>query len=204
VAVLREPARKGHGEYRGVASNYLSELGSNDAVIIFVSTPESGFQLPDNPETPLIMIGPGTGVAPFRGFLQARRALKNEGKQLGEAHLYFGCRNGSDYIYREEMEQFEQEGLVTLHLAFSRLDGQPKTYVQHLLQQNSQELIGLMDQGGQLYVCGDGSKMAPAVEAALQTMYQEVHAVGEQESSRWLNSLQTEGRYAKDVWAGNI
>jgi cytochrome P450/NADPH-cytochrome P450 reductase len=203
VAVVREPARNGQGEYRGVASNYLSELQPGEGVVIFVRTPESGFQLPENPETPIIMIGPGTGVAPFRGFLQARRALKNEGKQLGEAHLYFGCRNASDHIYREEMEKFEQEGLVTLHSAFSRLDGQPRTYVQHLLQQSPQELIGLLDQGGRLYVCGNGSKMAPDVEAALQTIYQEVHGVGEQESSKWLNSLQTEGRYAKDVWTSN-
>ncbi|NHN34444.1 bifunctional cytochrome P450/NADPH--P450 reductase [Paenibacillus agricola] len=203
VAVVHEPARNGEGAYKGVASNYLAELAVHDAVAIFVRTPDSGFQLPEHPETPVIMIGPGTGVAPFRGFLQARQALKNEGKPLGPAHLYFGCRNASDHIYRDEMEQFEQEGLVTLHSAFSRMDGQPKTYVQHLLQQNPEELIQLLEQGGHLYICGDGSKMAPAVEAALQAIYEQVHSVGEQESSRWLNRLLAEGRYAKDVWAGN-
>ncbi|MNI09080.1 Bifunctional NADPH reductase [compost metagenome] len=100
------------------------------------------------------------------------------------------------------MERFQQEGLVSLHTAYSRIEGQNKTYVQHLMEQNSHEIIALMDQGAKLYVCGDGSKMAPDVEMTLQRAYQKVHDVSEQEALEWMNNLQKEGRYAKDVWAG--
>jgi cytochrome P450/NADPH-cytochrome P450 reductase len=148
------------------------------------------------------MVGPGVGIAPFRGFLQARRALKREGMQLGTAHLYFGCRNEADDIYHEELEQFQQEGLVTVHTAYSRMEGQSKTYVQHLMQQHAQELIGTLDQGGRFYVCGDGSKMAPDVEATLQKSYQGIYGVSETEVKKWLDRLMVEGHYVKDVWTG--
>ncbi|MCY7764503.1 bifunctional P-450/NADPH--P450 reductase [Bacillus inaquosorum] len=202
VGVVRGPAWSGRGEYRGVASNYLAERKTGDDVVMFVRTPESRFQLPENPETPIIMVGPGTGVAPFRGFLQARAALKREGKTLGEAHLYFGCRNDRDFIYRDELEQFEKDGIVTVHTAFSRKEGMPKTYVQHLMSDHAETLISIVDRGGRLYVCGDGSKMAPDVEAALQKAYQSVHGTSEQEAQNWLKHLQDTGIYAKDVWSG--
>ncbi|MCE0739736.1 bifunctional P-450/NADPH--P450 reductase [Bacillus sp. G16] len=202
VGVVRGPAWSGLGEYRGVASNYLAERKVGDDVVMFVRTPESRFQLPEDPETPIIMVGPGTGVAPFRGFLQARAALKREGKTLGEAHLYFGCRNDRDFIYRDELEQFEKDGIVTVHTAFSRKEGMPKTYVQHLMSDHAETLISILDRGGRLYVCGDGSKMAPDVEAALQKAYQSVHGTSEQEAQNWLKHLQDTGIYAKDVWSG--
>ncbi|WIW26375.1 bifunctional P-450/NADPH--P450 reductase [Bacillus inaquosorum] len=202
VGVVRGPAWSGLGEYRGVASNYLAERKAGDDVVMFVRTPESRFQLPEDPETPIIMVGPGTGVAPFRGFLQARAALKREGKTLGEAHLYFGCRNDRDFIYRDELEQFEKDGIVTVHTAFSRKEGMPKTYVQHLMSDHAETLISILDRGGRLYVCGDGSKMAPDVEAALQKAYQSVHGTSEQEAQNWLKHLQDTGIYAKDVWSG--
>ncbi|MCY9013795.1 bifunctional P-450/NADPH--P450 reductase [Bacillus inaquosorum] len=202
VGVVRGPAWSGLGEYRGVASNYLAERKTGDDVVMFVRTPEARFQLPENPENPIIMVGPGTGVAPFRGFLQARAALKREGKTLGEAHLYFGCRNDWDFIYREELEQFEKDGIVTVHTAFSRKEGMPKTYVQHLMSDHAETLISILDRGGRLYVCGDGSKMAPDVEAALQKAYQSVHGTSEQEAQNWLKHLQDTGIYAKDVWSG--
>ncbi|MCC9021992.1 bifunctional cytochrome P450/NADPH--P450 reductase [Bacillus nakamurai] len=202
VGVVRGPAWSGLGEYRGVASNYLADRKAGDDIIMFVRTPETRFQLPEDPATPIIMVGPGTGVAPFRGFLQARAALKREGKTLGEAHLYFGCRNDNDFIYRDELEAYEKEGIVTLHTAFSRKEGIPKTYVQHLMAENAEELISILDRGGHLYVCGDGSKMAPDVEATLQKAYQTVHGTEEQAAKEWLRDLQTKGIYAKDVWAG--
>ncbi|MER0468772.1 bifunctional P-450/NADPH--P450 reductase [Bacillus cabrialesii subsp. cabrialesii] len=202
VGVVRGPAWSGRGEYRGVASNDLAERQAGDDIVMFVRKPESRFQLPEDPETPIIMVGPGTGVAPFRGFLQARSALKREGKTLGEAHLYFGCRNDRDFIYRDELEQFEKDGIVTVHTAFSRKEGLPKTYVQHLMADHAETLISILDRGGRLYVCGDGSKMAPDVEEALQKAYQSVHGTGEQEAQNWLKHLQDTGMYAKDVWSG--
>lgn len=202
VGVVRGPAWSGRGEYRGIASNYLANCRPGDDILMFVRTPESEFQLPENPETPIIMVGPGTGVAPFRGFLQSRYVQKQEGKSLGEAHLFFGCRNEKDYLYREELERYQREGIVTIHTAFSRVEGQPKTYVQHLMKQNAEELIRILDQGGRLYVCGDGSRMAPDVEATIRTAYQDIHGVSEQVAAEWLDHLQSEGRYAKDVWSG--
>lgn len=202
VGVVRGPAKSGQGEYRGVASNYLAKRQPEDTVAMFVSTPDSGFELPDNPETSIIMVGPGTGIAPFRGFLQARRVLKRAGKTLGEAHLYYGCRNEADQLYREEMEQFEKEGLVNVYTAFSRKEGTPKTYVQQLMRENSQEIIRLLDQGGRLYICGDGSRMAPDVEMTLKEAYRDIHNVSDHDAEMWLECLEKEGRYAKDVWAG--
>lgn len=201
VGVVKDSAWSGKGEYYGVASNYLAERQVGEEIIMFVRTPESGFSLPEDPARPIIMVGPGTGVAPFRGFLQTRRALMQEGKKLGAAHLYFGCRNHCDYIYRDELEQFEKEGVVTLHTAFSRSEGTPKTYVQDLIKQNTTELIDILNRGGMLYVCGDGSKMAPDVEHALQDAYQLENGKTEEESKAWLDELQKEGRYAKDVWS---
>ncbi|WP_248924627.1 bifunctional cytochrome P450/NADPH--P450 reductase [Paenibacillus hamazuiensis] len=202
VGVVRGQAWSGRGEYRGFASNYLAERMSGEDIVMFVRTPESGFQLPEDPQTAVIMVGAGTGVAPYRGFLQARAALKREGASLGEAHLYFGCRNEADYIYREELEQYERDGLVTLHIAFSRKEGVPKTYVQHLMAGNAAEIIRILDGGGRLYVCGDGSKMAPDVESGIKKAYQSVHKVDDRQAEKWLSALQSNGIYAKDVWTG--
>ncbi|TKI95522.1 sulfite reductase flavoprotein subunit alpha, partial [Bacillus wiedmannii] len=203
VGVVNAPAWSGAGRYEGVASNYLAQRHNKDEIICFIRTPQSNFQLPENPETPIIMVGPGTGIAPFRGFLQARRVQKQKGINLGQAHLYFGCRHPEkDYLYRTELENDERDGLISLHTAFSRLEGHPKTYVQHLIKQDRSDLISLLDNGAHLYICGDGSKMAPDVEDTLCQAYQEIHEVREQEARDWLDSLQDEGRYGKDVWAG--
>lgn len=202
VSVVNSPAWSGRGQYRGVASNDLADRRHGEDIVMFVRTPESGFQLPDDVETPIIMVGPGTGVAPFRGFLQARSSLKRIGKALGEAHLYFGCRNEVDYIYREELEQYEREGVVSLHTCFSRKDAEAKTYVQHMMEQDAQHLIDILERGGRLYICGDGKRMAPDVEAMLQKAIQEFHDLNEHEAKVWLDRLQSEGRYAKDVWSG--
>lgn len=203
VSVVRAPAWSGQGEYKGIASNYLANLKPGDEIVIFTRTPESGFQLPEDTQVPVIMVGPGTGVAPFRGFIQARHVLKEQGQELGEAHLYFGCRNPEhDYLYKNELEAAQQEGLVELHTAFSRVNGEEKCYVQHLMRDDARHLIPLLEKGAHLYICGDGSKMAPDVEATLQQAYAEIHGKSAQEAADWLDQLQQEGRYAKDVWTG--
>lgn len=204
VSVVREPAWNGKTEYRGVASNFLAGTEEGDSILMFIRTPESGFQLPPNPATPVIMVGPGVGIAPFRGFLQARSVLQKAGEQLGQACLYFGCRNETDDIYAEELEQYEQEGIVNVYKAYSRKEGQGKTYVQHVMGQpeRAEELVALLEQGGHFYICGDGGKMAPDVEQALLKTYRTVHGMSESEASEWLDRLGAEGRYAKDVWAG--
>lgn len=203
VSVVSGEAWSGNGEYKGIASNYLASLQAGDAVTCFVSTPQASFSLPENPETPIIMVGPGTGIAPFRGFVQAREQLKADGNALGEAHLYFGCRSPhEDFLYQEELENAQKQGLLSLHTAFSRMAKQPKTYVQHVMEQDGKELIGLLDQGAHFYICGDGSQMAPSVEATLVKSYADVHQVSVETAQQWLLQLEENGRYAKDVWAG--
>lgn len=203
VSVVRESAWSGKGRYYGVASNYLANAETGTEVLMFIRSAESGFALPEDPATPIIMIGPGTGVAPFRGFIQARRALREAGEELGAAHLYFGCRNPEhDYLYREEFEQAEREGLVTLHTAFSRVDGVEKCYVQHLMKQDGALLLSLLEAGAKLYICGDGSRMAPEVEQTLIRSYCDRYGVSGDAAAAWLSGMESSGQYAKDVWAG--
>ncbi|GGD60488.1 bifunctional cytochrome P450/NADPH--P450 reductase [Paenibacillus nasutitermitis] len=203
VGVVRDSAWSGRGEYRGVASNYLAELGTGAEILMFIRSSESGFALPEDPATPMIMIGPGTGVAPFRGFIQARQALRKAGQELGAAHLYFGCRNPEhDYLYREEFDEAENEGLVTLHTAFSRVEGTQKCYVQHLLKQDVEMLLPLLEAGARMYICGDGTRMAPEVEQTLIDSYRDRHGVNADDAAAWLSGLESAGQVVKDVWAG--
>lgn len=203
VSVVKGEAWSGTGEYEGVASNYLAKRETGDKIACFIRTPQTAFQLPDNPETPLVMVGPGTGIAPFRGFIQARQVLKEQGSQLGTAQLYFGCRQAQeDFLYEEQLKQAEQLGLIELHSAFSRQQ-QEKVYVQHLMEQNAQDILGLLEQGGHLYICGDGGKMAPAVEQSLIRSYQELRNVTHEQALGWLAELEQSGRFAKDVWSAS-
>ncbi|MCE0739328.1 bifunctional cytochrome P450/NADPH--P450 reductase CypB [Bacillus sp. G16] len=203
VGVVKGSAWSGRGEYLGVASNYLAELNKGDAAACFIRTPQSGFQMPDDPETPMIMVGPGTGIAPFRGFIQARSVLKKEGNMLGEALLYFGCRRPDhDDLYREELDQAEQDGLVTVRRCYSRVENESKEYVQHLLKLDAQKLISLIEKGAHIYVCGDGSRMAPDVENTLRLAYEAEKGANQEESAEWLMKLQNQKRYVKDVWSG--
>ena len=203
VAVVAGPARSGNGEYHGIASNYLRETQDGDALAVFIRRPGAAFELPENPQTPIIMIGPGTGVAPFRGFLQAREVLQSEGQMLGEAHLYFGCRRpDEDFIYKEELEGFERKGLMKLHTAFSRADEAEKVYVQHKIKEDAGHLIPLLENGAHLYVCGDGAKMAPDVEATIRQAYRDKHQCSEEQAVQWLDQMLSTAQYAKDVWTG--
>ncbi|MHA7765000.1 bifunctional cytochrome P450/NADPH--P450 reductase [Bacillus atrophaeus] len=203
VGVVASPAWSGRGEYRGVASNYLAGLKAGDRVACFIRTPQSGFRLPESFETPLIMVGPGTGIAPYRGFIQARGVWKQKGNKLGEAHLYFGCRHPEqDDLYREELDQAEDAGLVNVHRGYSRRETESKVYVQHLLKQDAEQVIALLDQGAYFYVCGDGSRMAPEVEETLREAFEAVKGESRKASAEWISKLQEEGRYVKDVWTG--
>ncbi|UOQ46876.1 bifunctional cytochrome P450/NADPH--P450 reductase [Gracilibacillus caseinilyticus] len=203
VAVVEGPARSENGIYRGVASHYLANCKPGDNLKIFIRTPASDFQLPEREATPIIMVGPGTGLAPFRGFLQARSELKKQGIPLGETHLYFGCRNENDFIYQDEIKQYEKNGELMLHTAFSRVPGTQKTYVQDLMTSNAATIIELLDQGAKLYICGDGNNMAPDVEDTLKRCYQSIHEKEDDEAIQWLETLQADGKLAKDVWSGS-
>ncbi|TMJ84449.1 MAG: cytochrome P450 [Alphaproteobacteria bacterium] len=202
VGVVEGAASSGRGIYRGVCSNYLASRRAGETVQATVRETKAGFRLPDDPTVPIIMVGPGTGLAPFRGFLQERAAMKARGAELGPAMLFFGCRHpDQDYLYRDELKAFEASGITELHTAFSRAEG-PKTYVQSLVTMNKERVWSLIEQGAIIYVCGDGGKMEPDVKAALVAIYRERNGSDVDAGQRWIDDLGTRNRYVLDVWAG--
>jgi cytochrome P450/NADPH-cytochrome P450 reductase len=199
---VEAPASSGHGIYRGVCSNFLARRRTGDTVYATLRETRAGFGLPSDPSVPIIMIGPGTGLAPFRGFLQERAAQKAKGVSLGAAMLFFGCRHpDQDYLYADELKACAADGITELHTAFSRGDG-PKTYVQDLIAAQKDRVWALIGQGAIIYVCGDGSRMEPDVKAALMAIHRDKMGAEADGASRWIDDLGTKGRYVLDVWAG--
>lgn len=205
VGVVDAPARSGRGRYRGVCSSYLAELPEGSVVEGFVRPPSTPFLPPEDPSTPMVMVAAGTGLAPFRGFLQERAKIKEEqDKEVGPSLLFFGCRNPQqDYIYEEELEEFAREGITELECAFSRLEGQPKIYVQHSIRAQEDDVWNLLQEGAIVYLCGDASRMAPDVEKSFAELYQDKTGVSEQDAETWMAGLKTSHRYLVDVWPRN-
>src|SRR4051795_2132175 len=202
VGVVQGAASSGRGIYKGVCSNYLAGRRAGDTIHATVRETKAGFRLPEDASLPIIMVGPGTGLAPFRGFLQERAALKANGAKLGPAVLFFGCRHpDQDFLYADELKAFAADGITELHTAFSRGDG-PKTYVQHLVAAQKDKVWSLVEQGAIVYVCGDGGKMEPDVKAALMAIYRERTGADADAGARWIDELGTRNRYVLDVWAG--
>jgi cytochrome P450 / NADPH-cytochrome P450 reductase len=202
VGVVEAPASSGRGIYKGVCSNFLARRRAGDTIYATLRETKAGFHMPADSSVPIIMIGPGTGLAPFRGFLQERAALKAKGASLGPAMLFFGCRHPEqDYLYAEELKGYEANGITELHTAFSRGEG-PKTYVQDLIAAAKERVWALIEQGAVIYVCGDGSKMEPDVKAALVAIYRDHSGADASSGQRWIEELGANSRYVLDVWAG--
>jgi cytochrome P450/NADPH-cytochrome P450 reductase len=202
VGVVEGPASSGRGVYKGICSNYLAGRRAGEIIYATIRETKAGFRLPDDASVPIIMIGPGTGLAPFRGFLQERTALRAKGATLGPAMLFFGCRHpDQDYLYADELKTFATDGITELHTAFSRSEG-PKTYVQNLVAAQKDRVWSLIEKGAIIYVCGDGGKMEPDVKAALVAIYRERSGADADAALRWIDDLGTRNRYVLDVWAG--
>jgi cytochrome P450/NADPH-cytochrome P450 reductase len=202
--VLSGPARSGLGNFEGACSGYLARQPAGSQVQAFVSDPHSPFRLPDDPAIPIILIGPGTGLAPMRAFLQERAAQQAAGARLGRALLFFGCRHPEqDYLYQDELQDWEARGVVQLRTAFSRLPGQPKRYVQDELRTAQDEVWALMESGAAVYVCGDARHMAPGVRQAFADIFRGKTSIGEAVAEAWLNDLANSKRYLTDVWAAS-
>lgn len=202
VAVVEGPAFSGKGHYEGVCSTYLRDTKVGDTLQAAIKAPTNQFRLPEDPATPIVMIGPGTGVAPFIGFIQERKALNADGISLGEAHLFFGCRHPEqDFLYQEELEQAQSKNLVQLHTAFSRHTDE-RVYVQDSIKKNWSAIWPLLQQNAIVYICGDGAMMEPDVKNTLIQLYMEETNLPQQQGQAWLEQLGRDGRYVLDVWAG--
>ncbi|HEY8241736.1 MAG TPA: sulfite reductase subunit alpha, partial [Kiritimatiellia bacterium] len=195
VAAVRYEA---HGRNRkGVCSTFLADRsGDGSSVGIFIQA-NKGFRPPADGSKPAIMIGPGTGVAPFRAFLQERRATGAAGRNW----LFFGDqRMKSDYLYREEFEAMRNDGFLhRLDTAFSR-DQAEKIYVQHRMLEKAPELFAWLEEGAHLYVCGDASRMAKDVDRALHEVIATAGGRTPDQAAEYVKRLQKEKRYQRDVY----
>jgi sulfite reductase (NADPH) flavoprotein alpha-component len=181
----------------GVASTFLAEaLQPGDSVPVYVQRNDN-FRLPANPAAPIIMIGAGTGVAPYRGFMQHREALGITGRSW----LVFGERNfRTDFLYQVEWQDWHRSGaLARVDLAFSR-DQQEKVYVQHKLRSQAAELHRWLEDGAHLYLCGDAEQMAHDVHQALLAVVAGQRNRGPEDAEAYLRGLQADRRYQKDVY----
>ena len=202
VGVLDAPALSGHGAFRGVCSNYLAAQPADATLYGFIRKPTIPFHPPENPHAPMIMVGPGTGVAPFRGFLQQRAALKKQGAPIGPSLLFFGCRDPlQDFLYEEEMRGFEAAGVTRLICAFSREPGKPKTYVQQAIVDHGEEVWPLLQQEAIVFVCGEASRMAPEVRQAFIDLFVARTGAAVPDGKAWLAGLAANQRYLEDIWA---
>lgn len=187
-----------HGRSRkGVASTFLADrVGDTGAAPVFVQ-PSHGFKPPTGSDTPMIMVGPGTGIAPFRAFLEERRALGAKGRNW----LFFGDqKRATDFLYEEQLTSWQADGLLTrLDLAFSR-DQAEKIYVQSRMIEAAGELFAWLEDGAHFYVCGDASRMAKDVDQALHTIIERAGGKSADEAKAYVAKLKSDKRYQRDVY----
>eukprot|EP01132_Coremiostelium_polycephalum_P005286 gene5286-6579_t len=202
--------------HNGVASTWMANLKVGDRVPIFVR--ESHFRLPSyftsttsSPSVgaepakipPMIMVGPGTGLAPFRGFLQEikYRMEKDQIQQTVESVLFFGCRaDNIDYLYKDELKQYQADGVLNeLFVAFSR-QNREKVYVQHKIMEQKQKIWDLLSRGAHFYICGDARNMAKSVQQSLLTIIKEEGSKDDNAAQQYLEDMQKSNRFLQDVW----
>ncbi|MGG0029079.1 assimilatory sulfite reductase (NADPH) flavoprotein subunit [Bacillus safensis subsp. osmophilus] len=187
-----------HGrERQGVCSILCAErLEPGDTLPVYIQHNQN-FKLPENPDTPIIMVGPGTGIAPFRSFMQEREEVGADGKSW----LFFGDQHFvTDFLYQTEWQKWLKDGVLTkMDVAFSR-DSEEKVYVQHQMKKQSKELFEWLEQGAYVYVCGDEKHMAHDVHNTLLSIIQEEGAMSKEKAESFLANLQQQKRYQRDVY----
>jgi sulfite reductase (NADPH) flavoprotein alpha-component len=195
VGVVRYDA---HGRKRkGVCSTYLADrIEKGGKADVFV-TPNKHFKIPSDPNAPMIMVGPGTGIAPFRAFIEERKELDAKGKNW----LFFGDQHYlTDFLYQTEWQEYLADGILNkLDLAFSR-DQENKIYVQDRMREKSKELFQWLEDGASFYVCGDASRMASDVDEALHSIIEKEGCLSKDDAAAYVKKLKDEKRYLRDVY----
>ncbi|KAK4107031.1 hypothetical protein N656DRAFT_803022 [Canariomyces notabilis] len=212
--------------FRGVATNYLLALKEKqngdpnptpygltyeimgprnkyDGIHVPVHVRHSNFKLPSDPTKPIIMVGPGTGVAPFRGFVRERKKMVENGQEIGRSILFFGCRKSTeDFMYAKEWEEAKQAmgDKFELVTAFSR-EGPKKVYVQHRLKERAKEVNQLLEQKAYFYVCGDAANMAREVNAVLAQIIASERGIPEAKAEEIVKQMRASNQYQEDVWS---
>ncbi|KAK8028200.1 hypothetical protein PG991_005256 [Apiospora marii] len=227
TAVVESQVIPGRADpFQGVATNYLLALKEKqngepnpkpfgmtyeicgprnkyDGIHVPVHVRHSNFKLPSDPSKPIIMIGPGTGVAPFRGFVQERAKQAEDGETVGKTILFFGCRKRSeDFMYESEWEERKKAlgDAFDMPIAFSR-DGPKKVYVQHLLKERSKEINELLEKKAYVYVCGDAANMAREVNTVLAQIISEQRGIPEAKAEEIVKNMRASNQYQEDVWS---
>ncbi|MEM6779825.1 MAG: sulfite reductase subunit alpha [Planctomycetota bacterium] len=183
--------------HRGVCSTFLADMVPVGTEAGIFMMPNKSFGVPDDDDAPMIMVGPGTGIAPFRAFLEERRDRGAGGTNW----LFFGDQKREcDFIYEDELAEMSQSGVLKrLDLAFSR-DQADKIYVQHRMMENGKDLFGLLEEGGYFFVCGDATRMAKDVDAALHQIVATHGAKSNDDATEYVNELKRQKRYVRDVY----
>jgi sulfite reductase (NADPH) flavoprotein alpha-component len=187
-----------HGRKRkGVCSNFLAERAGKDTPVPVFIQVSKHFRVPENGDLPIIMVGPGTGIAPFRAFLEERKATGAKGGNW----LFFGAQKSScDFFYKEELESYQRDGVLTrFDTAFSRNQNY-KIYVQTRMMENAKELWNWLEQGAHFYVCGDASRMAKDVDKALHEIVKIAGDRSEDAAGEYIQKLKSDKRYQRDVY----
>ncbi|KEY74237.1 hypothetical protein S7711_00395 [Stachybotrys chartarum IBT 7711] len=226
TAIVENQMIPGREPFRGVATNYLLALKQKqngdpnpepfgqsyeitgprnkyDGIHVPIHVRHSNFKLPSDPSKPIVMIGPGTGVAPFRAFVQERAKQAQDGIEVGRTLLFFGCRKSTeDFMYQSEWKAYKEAlgDKFELITAFSR-EGPSKVYVQHRLKEHAKEVNELLTQKGYFYVCGDAANMAREVNAVLAQIIAEGRGVSEAKGEEIVKNMRAANQYQEDVWS---
>ncbi|MFM9828898.1 MAG: bifunctional cytochrome P450/NADPH--P450 reductase [Sphingomonas sp.] len=201
VGTMAAPAWSGLGEHRGFASGYMQMLAPGDAVFGYVRRPNPPFSPPEDTRVPMILIGPGTGFAPLRGFIAERAAQGLAGAEVAESLLFFGCRHPDhDWFCRSEVEHWARAGVIKPYIAFSALAGHQWKYVQDALWAERGAVWAMIEAGAQIFLCGDGKFMAPAVRDTLIRIAVDVQGGDHASGSAWLEDMIEQGRFHQDVF----
>ncbi|KCV67246.1 hypothetical protein H696_06332, partial [Fonticula alba] len=194
------------GMFANIKPAFEAAVAAGDpASVAFPTMPvfirSSSFKLPALSTRPVLMIGPGTGVAPFRGFVQERLYQRdNLNREVGDTVLFFGARFPEEFLYEEEFRAAEESGLLELHVCFSRVPGTQHKYVQHLLEVHRERVWDLIQRNALIYVCGDAKNMARDVNRKFVDIARDLGGLTEEDAVNFVKKLRSDARYFEDVW----